>query len=264
MNPFTYELKLDTHRDPVPFTGEKALKVIQAVYAGEKNLSVYIADIYDKDGGKWGHRHGVRDSQLEQLLESFKGNELALVVKIGKEWAEKVESPKTQAMDSDNQRFWLERKHFCYDEFLEGYDGNLPQLSIARRMIPSEKSRRGGILTLRLAAYSKDGIDNATNKIKDVLGLGNLYANLDERTKELLDRTIGSLEDISVRANNALRSQYTVYVGQLVRYTRADLLRIPNFGKKSLSEVEEALKSMGLRLGMNIDFEPPEDPDIIS
>jgi hypothetical protein len=48
-------------------------------------------------------------------------------------------------------------------------------------------------------------------------------------------------------------------IGDLVQKTEAEMLRTPNFGRKSLNEIKEVLASMGLRLGMDIPGWPPEN-----
>lgn len=73
--------------------------------------------------------------------------------------------------------------------------------------------------------------------------------------KNLL-RKIDELE-FSVRSANCLKNDNIVYVGDLVKKTEMDMLRTPNFGKKSLNEIKELLDKMGLRLGMNVPEWPP-------
>src|SRR5438552_2724056 len=50
-----------------------------------------------------------------------------------------------------------------------------------------------------------------------------------------------------------------VYIGDLVQKTEAEMLRTPNFGRKSLNEIKEVLANMGLHLGMEIPAWPPEN-----
>ncbi len=59
--------------------------------------------------------------------------------------------------------------------------------------------------------------------------------------------------ELSVRASNCLRSENIGYVGELVQFTESDLIKTPNFGKKSLDEIKEVLESVGLSLGMTIE-----------
>jgi len=79
-------------------------------------------------------------------------------------------------------------------------------------------------------------------------------AALDEenlRMRQLLNSRLGEM-DLSVRALNCLKSAEVETLGQLVRYHRADLLKFRNFGKKSLTELDELLERNGLAFGMDI------------
>ena len=58
--------------------------------------------------------------------------------------------------------------------------------------------------------------------------------------------------DLSVRALNCLKSAELETLGDLVAIHKADLLKFRNFGKKSLAELEDLVKSKGLEFGMNI------------
>ncbi len=65
--------------------------------------------------------------------------------------------------------------------------------------------------------------------------------------------------ELSVRSANCLKNDNIIYIGDLVGKTEAEMLRTPNFGRKSLNEIKEVLASMGLRLGMDIPGWPPEN-----
>ena len=65
--------------------------------------------------------------------------------------------------------------------------------------------------------------------------------------------------ELSVRSANCLKNDNIVYIGDLVQKTESEMLRTPNFGRKSLNEIKEVLSSMGLRLGMDILDWPPEN-----
>lgn len=71
-------------------------------------------------------------------------------------------------------------------------------------------------------------------------------------------RKVDELE-LSVRSANCLKNDNIVYIGDLVQKTEAEMLRTPNFGRKSLNEIKEVLTQMGLHLGMEIDTWPPEN-----
>ena len=75
--------------------------------------------------------------------------------------------------------------------------------------------------------------------------------------RDNLDRKIQELE-LSIRVMNALIQNDIKTVGDLVQTAPTQLLRIPNFGRKSLNEVKEVLGSISLELGMNIDVQPKE------
>lgn len=75
--------------------------------------------------------------------------------------------------------------------------------------------------------------------------------------KNLL-RKVNELE-LSVRSANCLKNDNIVYIGDLVLKTEGEMLRTPNFGRKSLNEIKEILHSMGLSLGMHIPEWPPEN-----
>ena len=71
-------------------------------------------------------------------------------------------------------------------------------------------------------------------------------------------RKVDELE-LSVRSANCLKNDNIVYIGDLVQKTEADMLRTPNFGRKSLNEIKEVLAQMDLRLGMELPNWPPEN-----
>jgi DNA-directed RNA polymerase subunit alpha len=75
--------------------------------------------------------------------------------------------------------------------------------------------------------------------------------------KNLL-RKVDELE-LSVRSANCLKNDNIVYIGDLVQKSEAEMLRTPNFGRKSLNEIKEVLTQMGLHLGMEIPNWPPEN-----
>ncbi|MDA0262262.1 MAG: DNA-directed RNA polymerase subunit alpha, partial [Proteobacteria bacterium] len=71
-------------------------------------------------------------------------------------------------------------------------------------------------------------------------------------------RRVDELE-LSVRSANCLKNDNIVYIGDLIQKTEAEMLRTPNFGRKSLNEIKEVLISMGLHLGMEVTDWPPEN-----
>ncbi|MBS7698198.1 MULTISPECIES: DNA-directed RNA polymerase subunit alpha [unclassified Chelatococcus] len=65
--------------------------------------------------------------------------------------------------------------------------------------------------------------------------------------------------ELSVRSANCLKNDNIVYIGDLIQKTEAEMLRTPNFGRKSLNEIKEVLASMGLHLGMEVTGWPPDN-----
>lgn len=77
-------------------------------------------------------------------------------------------------------------------------------------------------------------------------------ANLLKRVEEL---------ELSVRSANCLKNENIFYIGDLVLRSEGDMLKTPNFGRKSLNEIKEVLSQMGLNFGMSIPSWPPENID---
>jgi DNA-directed RNA polymerase subunit alpha len=71
-------------------------------------------------------------------------------------------------------------------------------------------------------------------------------------------RKVDELE-LSVRSANCLKNDNIVYIGDLVQKSEQEMLRTPNFGRKSLNEIKEVLATMGLSLGMTVPGWPPEN-----
>jgi DNA-directed RNA polymerase subunit alpha len=127
-------------------------------------------------------------------------------------------------------------------------------------------------LTMRLetngAVTPEDAVALAARILQDQL---QLFINFEEPraitaeekaaeppfNKNLL-RKVDELE-LSVRSANCLKNDNIVYIGDLVQKTEAEMLRTPNFGRKSLNEIKEVLAQMGLHLGMEIPNWPPEN-----
>ncbi|SON56049.1 DNA-directed RNA polymerase subunit alpha [Hartmannibacter diazotrophicus] len=65
--------------------------------------------------------------------------------------------------------------------------------------------------------------------------------------------------ELSVRSANCLKNDNIVYIGDLIQKSEAEMLRTPNFGRKSLNEIKEVLAQMGLHLGMEVASWPPEN-----
>ena len=98
-----------------------------------------------------------------------------------------------------------------------------------------------------------------------------LFINFEEQTVEekkedkselkfspYLLKKVDELE-LSVRSANCLKNDNIVYIGDLVQKTESEMLKTPNFGRKSLNEIKEVLQSMGLKFGMEVQEWPPEN-----
>lgn len=118
------------------------------------------------------------------------------------------------------------------------------------------------------AVSPEDAVALAARILQDQL---QLFINFDEpqaafeerKEEELpfnknLLRKVDELE-LSVRSANCLKNDNIIYIGDLVQKTEAEMLRTPNFGRKSLNEIKEVLAQMGLHLGMEIPNWPPEN-----
>jgi DNA-directed RNA polymerase subunit alpha len=87
-------------------------------------------------------------------------------------------------------------------------------------------------------------------------------APVEEEPKGVVDpellRPVDELE-LTVRSLNCLKAERIQYVGDLVQRTETDLLKTPNLGKKSLTEIKDSLIGRGLSLGMTLENWPPAD-----
>jgi len=70
--------------------------------------------------------------------------------------------------------------------------------------------------------------------------------------------------ELSVRSQNCLKNDNIVYIGDLVCKTESEMLKTPNFGRKSLNEIREILSSYGLKFGMEVEGWPPENLEALA
>jgi DNA-directed RNA polymerase subunit alpha len=118
------------------------------------------------------------------------------------------------------------------------------------------------------AVSPEDSLAYAARIIQDQLAV---FVNFEEPRKEeaavaapqlpfnpALLKKVDELE-LSVRSANCLKNDNIVYIGDLIQKTEAEMLRTPNFGRKSLNEIKEVLAGMGLHLGMEVPGWPPEN-----
>ena len=113
-----------------------------------------------------------------------------------------------------------------------------------------------------------DALALAARILQDQLAI---FVNFEEPRKEVVEEKQPELEfnaallkkvdelELSVRSANCLKNDNIVYIGDLIQKTEAEMLRTPNFGRKSLNEIKEVLAGMGLHLGMEVPNWPPEN-----
>jgi DNA-directed RNA polymerase subunit alpha len=114
----------------------------------------------------------------------------------------------------------------------------------------------------------EDSLAFAARILQDQL---NIFVNFEEPRREIEAPAIQELPfnpallkkvdelELSVRSANCLKNDNIVYIGDLIQKSEAEMLRTPNFGRKSLNEIKEVLASMGLHLGMEVQGWPPEN-----
>jgi DNA-directed RNA polymerase subunit alpha len=142
-----------------------------------------------------------------------------------------------------------------------------------------ENTREGQILdydklTLSLetdgSVTPDDAVAYAARILQDQLSV---FISFDEPKKEKIEESTPELAfnpallkkvdelELSVRSANCLKNDNIVYIGDLIQKTEGEMLRTPNFGRKSLNEIKEVLASMGLHLGMEVPSWPPDNID---
>ena len=117
----------------------------------------------------------------------------------------------------------------------------------------------------------EDAVGQAARIIQDQLVVFSDFSALEmESSEELSDEGIENILaqpidhlDLSVRSMNCLKSDDIFRVGDLVLRTEQEMLRTPNFGRKSLNEIKEVLENMGLSLGMELENWPPQDDEAL-
>jgi len=120
------------------------------------------------------------------------------------------------------------------------------------------------------ALTPEDAIAYAARILQDQL---RTFVNFEEPQEAVAESVDDNLEfnpvllkkvdelELSVRSANCLKNDNIVYIGDLIQKTEAEMLRTPNFGRKSLNEIKEVLTAMGLHLGMDVPDWPPENID---
>jgi DNA-directed RNA polymerase subunit alpha len=114
----------------------------------------------------------------------------------------------------------------------------------------------------------EDALAYSARILQDQLAV---FVNFDEPEADTKDEDEDELEfnplllkkvdelELSVRSANCLKNDNIVYIGDLIQKTEAEMLRTPNFGRKSLNEIKEVLTGMQLHLGMDVMDWPPDN-----
>ncbi|MCL2567677.1 MAG: DNA-directed RNA polymerase subunit alpha [Alphaproteobacteria bacterium] len=104
--------------------------------------------------------------------------------------------------------------------------------------------------------------DQLSSFINFTVPVGEVKEIKEEENKLPFDKNLlKKVDDLefSVRSANCLKNDNIMYIGDLVQKTEADMLKTPNFGRKSLNEIKAVLENMGLTLGMQVDSWPPKN-----
>ena len=111
---------------------------------------------------------------------------------------------------------------------------------------PEEAIRRSAtILQQQLAIFVNLENDEVVETVRE-----------EEEIDPILLRPVDDLE-LTVRSANCLKAENIYYIGDLIQRTEVELLKTPNLGKKSLTEIKDVLASRGLSLGMHLENWPP-------
>ena len=111
---------------------------------------------------------------------------------------------------------------------------------------PEESIRRAATILQHQLAVFVD-LDNEKEQIVE---------EKEDEVDPILIRPVDDLE-LTVRSANCLKAENIYYIGDLIQRTEVELLKTPNLGKKSLTEIKDVLASRGLSLGMRLDNWPP-------
>lgn len=111
---------------------------------------------------------------------------------------------------------------------------------------PDEAIRRAAtILQQQLAVFVDLESESEPEPVKE-----------EDEVDPILLRPVDDLE-LTVRSANCLKAENIYYIGDLIQRTEVELLKTPNLGKKSLTEIKDVLATRGLSLGMRLDNWPP-------
>lgn len=182
--------------------------------------------------------------------------QIQLTIDKGRGWipaeeiAESFDDPQQLAIDAiytpiTNVKITVENTRV---EQKTDYDRLLIEIDTNGSVPPKEALKdAASILIKHFALFSDENIDIEleSESVEDVFDENAIMM------RQLLKTKLADVE-LSVRALNCLRAANVDTIGSLVQYSRNELLKFRNFGKKSLTEVEELLDSLGLTFAMDI------------
>jgi len=111
---------------------------------------------------------------------------------------------------------------------------------------PEEAIRRAATVLQQQLAVFVDLDTTSDSKVEEIT----------DEVDPILLRPVDDLE-LTVRSANCLKAENIYFIGDLIQRTEVELLKTPNLGKKSLTEIKEVLSSRGLSLGMRLENWPP-------
>ena len=111
---------------------------------------------------------------------------------------------------------------------------------------PEEAIRRAATILQHQLAVFVD-LDNEGEQVVE---------EKEDEVDPILIRPVDDLE-LTVRSANCLKAENIYYIGDLIQRTEVELLKTPNLGKKSLTEIKDVLAARGLSLGMRLENWPP-------
>jgi hypothetical protein len=183
----------------------------------------------------------------------------------------------------DEQKYELERIHYNNQLDLKEYKSKISDLKIEieskspdyiRKNIEYEFRNEVNNLKQRLVNYellfeSMNGENNLDLLIMDLKELTEKYKNknigkiFNWKNNSVLALPLDDL-DITIRTSNCLKNEVIKYIGDLIQYSEKELLRIPNFGRKSLNELKTIVRNLHLNFGATIYNWPPENIEELS
>ena len=125
----------------------------------------------------------------------------------------------------------------------------------------ARKVRELGVYCEILSHHKSNNIKLFDKNVSGLILSGgplNVYQSKKVKFNKNLLKRVEELE-LSVRSMNCLKNDNIIYIGDLVQKSESEMLRTPNFGRKSLNEIKEVLTGMSLYLGMEIPNWPPDN-----